>query len=86
MHLSDELFQHSLKVYFGVYFPSCEATREINSKITLELAQKQFVTRVHTLFYFLHESINDDKDDDLYTQPVSHSLGFLSAGDVTIDC
>ena len=29
--------------YFGVYFPSCEATREINTKITLEWAQKRFV-------------------------------------------
>ena len=36
-------------------FPSCEATREMNTKITLEWAQKQFVTRVHTLFYFLHD-------------------------------
>ena len=41
--------------YFGVYFPSCEATGEMNTKITPEWAQKQFVTRVHTLFYFLHD-------------------------------
>ena len=44
--------------YFGVYFPSCAATREIITKITLEWAHKQFVTRVHTLFYFLHDITN----------------------------
>ena len=32
--------------------PSCRATREINTKITLEWVRKQFVIRVHTLFYF----------------------------------
>ena len=32
--------------YFGVYFRSCE------------WAHKQFVTRVHTLFYFLHDIMN----------------------------
>ena len=56
MHLSDELFQHSREGYFGVYFPSWEATREINTKITLEWVQKQFVTRVHILFYFLQDT------------------------------
>ena len=50
-----ELFMRSREGYFGVYFPSCVATREINTKITLEWAHKQFVTRVHTLFYFLHD-------------------------------
>ena len=39
-------------------YPSCVATREINTKITLEWAHKQFVTRVHTLFYFLHDITN----------------------------
>ena len=33
-----------------VYFPRCFATREINTKITLSWALKQFVTRVHTFF------------------------------------
>ena len=49
--------QRSWEDYFGVYvyFPSCEATKEINTKITLEWVQKQFVTRVHTSLYFLHE-------------------------------
>ena len=36
--------------YFGIYFPRCFATREINTNITLSWALKQFVTRVHTLF------------------------------------
>ena len=58
MYTSDEPFQRSREGYFGVYFPSCEATRGINTKITLEWAQKRFVTRVHTLFYFLHDKTN----------------------------
>ena len=58
MYSSDELFQRSREGYFGVYFPSCEAAREINTKITLKWAQKQFVARVHTLFYFLDDITN----------------------------
>ena len=58
MYLNDGVFQHSQVGYFGVYFPSCEATREINTKMTLEWAQKHFVARVHTLFYFLHDINN----------------------------
>ena len=38
------------RVFFFVYFPRCFATREINTKITLLWALKQFVTRVRTLF------------------------------------
>ena len=34
--------------YFGVYFPRCCANWEINTKITLSWAHKQFSTRVHT--------------------------------------
>ena len=33
-----------------------------------------------------NESINHDKNDVLYTPSTSHSLGFRSADDVTIDC
>ena len=47
MYSRGELFMRSREGYFGVYFPSCAATREINTKITLEWARKQFVTRVH---------------------------------------
>ena len=50
MYSCDEPFMRSLECYFGVYFPSCCATREINTKITLSWAHKQFATRVHTLF------------------------------------
>ena len=68
MYSGDELLQRSREGYFGVYFPSCEARGEINTKITFEWALKQFVTRVHTLFFIrLIESINEDKNDDLYT-------------------
>ena len=58
MYSRGQLFMRSLECYFGVYFPSCAATREINTKITLEWAYKQFATRVHTLFYFLHDITN----------------------------
>ena len=43
---------------FWCLFPELEATREINTKITLEWAQKRFVMRVHTLFNFLHDITN----------------------------
>ena len=34
-----------------------------------------------------NKSINDDKNDNLYTSPpVSHSLGFHSADGVMVDC
>ena len=58
MYSSDGLFHHSQECYFGVYFLRCKATRKINIKITLECTQIQFVTRVHTLFDFLHDKIN----------------------------
>ena len=38
--------------YFVGYFLSCATTREINTEITLEQAQKQLIMRVHILFYF----------------------------------
>ena len=50
MHSRDEPFLRSFECYFGIYFPRCFATREINTKITLSWALKRFVTRVHTLF------------------------------------
>ena len=48
-----KLFMHSLEWHFDVYFPRCWATREINTKITISWAHKQFATRVHTLFYLI---------------------------------
>ena len=58
MYVLAWLFMRSREGYFGVYFPSCVATREINTKITIEWAHKQFATRVHTLFYFLQDITN----------------------------
>ena len=58
MYLSSELFMRSKEGYFGVYFPSFEATREITTKITLEWAHEQFVTRAHEVFHFLHDITN----------------------------
>ena len=50
----DELFRRSLECYF------CCTTREINTKITLSWAPKQFATRVHTLFYMcIYSSLLD---------------------------
>ena len=50
LYSCDKLFLHTLECYFGVYFPRCFATREINTKITLLWALKQLITRVHTSF------------------------------------
>ena len=58
MYASDELIEHSWEGYFGVYFPICEATKEINTKITLEWEQNQFVMRVHALINFLLDIMN----------------------------
>ena len=44
------------RVLFWCLFPF--ATGEINTKITLEWAKKWFLTRVHTLFHFLHDITN----------------------------
>ena len=71
MYSSDELRQCSREGYFGVYFPSCEATREINTNITLEWARTETVRHESTyIILFLtryNESINDDKHDVLFT-------------------
>ena len=74
MYSRDELFQCSQEGYFCVYLQSGEATGEINTKITVEWALKQFVTRVHNwyiiLFLTWHNEINesdDDKNNNLYT-------------------
>ena len=72
MYSSDESFQRSQEGYFGVYFSSCEATREINTKITLERAQKplklsplkprclvlidQYLSNITANMYLVHQS------------------------------
>ena len=88
MYSRGERFMRSREGYFDVYFPSCAATREINTKITLEWVQKQFVTRVHTLFYFLHDITNSLmtlKRGFSHIITGSHSLALRSADDVTIE-
>ena len=52
MYSSGELFMRSWDGYFCV-LPEL-LPREINTKITFEWAHKQFITKLHTLFYFLH--------------------------------
>ena len=58
MYSRHEPFLRSLECYFGIYFPRCFATQDINTKITLSWALKRFVTRVHTLFsmHFLYNA------------------------------
>ena len=88
MYSRGELFMRSREGHFGVYFSSCVATRETNTKITLEWAHKQFATRVHTLFYFLHDITNPQvalKRGSPHNISVFHSLALRSADDVTID-
>ena len=82
MYLSDELLQRSQEGCFGVYFPSCEAAREINTKITLEWAQKQFIMGVHTLFYVSHD-ITTIKTMIFTHRPRASLAGLGSADDVT---
>ena len=79
MYSSNELFQQSREGYFGVYFPSAETVRPEITYIIL------FLTRYN-------ESINTDKNDNLYTssQCLTRSVLVLFltsqsiAGDVTI--
>ena len=53
------------RVLFWCLFPELRSNegnkqqkKEMNTKITLEWGKKQFVTRVHNLFYFLHDITN----------------------------
>ena len=54
MYSSDELFQRNERVI--LVFISRVAKQR--TQIELEWAQKQLVTRVYTLFYFLHDIAN----------------------------
>ena len=60
-------FSAHKRVILVFYFPSCKATREINTNITLEWAQKQLDTRVNTLFYFLRDDKIDYENKDFHT-------------------
>ena len=56
--LGCKLFMHSRECFDGVYFTSCETTREIDTTLSFSWMHKQFVTTVHTWFDFLHDMIN----------------------------
>ena len=93
MYSSDELFQRSREGNFCVYFLSCEATREINTKITKNNTRVSAETVCDESTYIIlfltrHDvSINDHNDNCCTTIfPRSHLLGLRSADDVTIDC
>ena len=58
MYSRDELFLHSLECYFGVYFPRCFATREINTKITLSLVSAETIRHSSTyIIIYVYEYI-----------------------------
>ena len=69
MYSSYEPFQRSREGYFDVYFASCEATREINIKITLLYVETVRHESTYVILFLTryNESINDDKHDELYT-------------------
>ena len=81
MYSSDELFQRSREGYFGDYFPCCEATREINTKITLARVSAETNRQEKTyiiLFFTRHnESINDDKSTIFTRRPHVSLVWFL---------
>ena len=58
MDLSRKLFMLSQEFCFGVRFLSCEAVREIYTKIKLVWVHKQFVMKIHTILYFSHDKKN----------------------------
>ena len=70
MYSSDKLFRCSWESYVGVY----ETETISNESTYINL----FLTRYN-------ESINDD-NESLHIVPVSRSLSFRSADDITIDC
>ena len=66
---SDELFQRSWEGYFCVYFPSCEAAVEINTKNNTRVGTETVRHESAYIILFLtwyNDSINDNKNDDLY--------------------
>ena len=52
----------SLECYFDIYFPRCFTTLEVNTKITLLWARKQFAIQGHILYYIF---------------PLLHSLAWI---------
>ena len=80
MYSSDELFQRSREGYF------CVNKYKNNTRVSAQTVRHESTYII--LFLTRHNvSINDDKNDELYTSyPVSRWLGIRSADDVTINC
>ena len=83
--LSGWLFMRSRECYFGVYCPSYEGIGQIKTKITLVWVLKQFITKGHTLSYFLH-NITTIKITISTQQPRVSLARFNSDDDVPVDC
>ena len=86
MYPRDELFLRSLECYFGVHFPCCFATQEINTKTTLSWALKQFVTRAHTSFTMNCQRYNSDFEccEHIYQSLVQHYITYILSNNFVI--
>ena len=76
-------FMQSLKCYFAVNFPACEAMGEICTKITLKRVHKQFHNGTIYIILCLtwhNEPINDYQKDDLH-KSTTYLTNFLFVGD-----
>ena len=62
-----------------VYFPSCEATIEMTTVITLEWAHKLCVMRVHTLICFLHDPWLKMNNKAIFTRQLHVSLTLFTS-------
>ena len=74
---------------FWCLFPELRSNEENeyqnNTRVSAETVRHESTYII--LFLARHnKSINDYKNDELYTSSPSHSLRFRSADDVTIDC
>ena len=80
--MDSELFMHSWAGHFRVYFLSCEAMREINTKMTLELSAQTVHHESTYIILFLtqhSEPINDNENSDLHISSpcIAHSFYVL---------
>ena len=67
MYLSDNLFQRSQEGYFGVYLQSNEGNKhQDNTWVSAETVRHKS-TYISLFLTWHNESINDDKNNDLYT-------------------
>ena len=86
MYSSDELFQHSQEGYLDGYIPSCEARRETKTTNNPQVSPETVhhgSTYIIIILTWQNETMNDDKTKIFTYRPVSDSLGFRSADDVT---